>query len=490
MNAFPLLTVLILLPLAGSVAAPTFARKPAACRVFALALTLAQLGFLVAVLPYAGMPGTVVLRENLAWIPSLGARYSLAMDGISYLLVLLTSFLGVLAVLVSWREIRSRIAGHHASLLLVQATATGIFLARDLLLFALFWELQLVPVFFLIAVWGHEARRRAAFKFFLFSIAGGLLMLLAVIGLYVSHGVATGTYTFALADLLASPATPFLQGWLLAGFLLGFAVKMPIIPLHIWLPDAHTQAPTAGSLFLAGVLLKTGSYGLLRFGLPLFPNAAAQAAPLLIILGLAALIYGAWVCFAQTDVKRLVAYSSIGHMGLILLGLAVWNEISLQGSVLQMVNHALTTGALFIMVGMLFERTGTRDLTELGGLWQRIPVFSTFFLLFCLAAAGLPGLNNFVGELLILVGSFEQHPAAACVGFAGAVLILGYILRLVQATLFGSGGARENLADLTPREAIIVAPLAGAVLFLGLVPSPVLDLLLGPVQALLAQWGG
>jgi len=490
MNAFPMLTVLILLPLAGSVAAMAFARYPVACRILSLGLTLTQLVYLLAVVPLAGMPGTVVLREDLAWIPSLGARYSLAMDGISYLLVLVASFLGILAVLVSWREIRSRIAAHHASLLLVQATAIGIFLARDLLLFALFWELQLVPIFFLIAIWGHEARRSAAFKFFLFSIAGGLLMLLAVIGLYVSHGLATGSYTFALADLLASPASPFLQGWLFAGFLLGFAVKTPIIPLHIWLPDAHTQAPTAGSLILAGVLLKTGSYGLLRFGLPLFPHAAAQAAPLLIVLGLAALIYGAWVCFAQTDAKRLVAYSSIGHMGLILLGLAVWEEISLQGSVLQMVNHALTTGALFVMVGMLYERIGSRDLNDLGGLWQRIPVFSSFFLLFCLAAAGLPGLNNFVGELLILVGSFEQHPAAACIGFAGAVLILGYILRLVQATLFGPGEAREDLADITPREAAIVAPLAGAVLFIGLVPSPVLNLLRGPVKALLAQWGG
>jgi NADH-quinone oxidoreductase subunit M len=489
MNPFPMLTVLILLPLAGSVAALAFARRPDACRVFCLALTLAELVFLLAALPLAGMPGTFVLREDLAWIPSLGARYSLAMDGISYLLVLMTSFLGVLAVLVSWREIRSRIATHHASLLLVQATAIGIFLARDLLLFYLFWELQLVPVFFLIAVWGHEARRRAAFKFLLFSIAGGLLMLLAVIGLYVSHGVATGSHTFALSDLLASPASPSLQVWLLAGFLLGLAVKTPIIPLHIWLPDAHTQAPTAGSLLLAGVLLKTGSYGLLRWALPLFPHAAAQAAPLLIGLGLTALIYGAWVCFAQTDVKRLVAYSSIGHMGLILLGLAVWDEISLQGSVLQMVNHALTTGALFIMVGMLHERTGSRDLSDLGGLWQRIPVFSTFFLLFCLAAAGLPGLNNFVGELLILVGSFEQRPAAACVGFAGAVLTLGYILRLVQATLFGPGETPKDLADITPREAAIVAPLAGAVLFIGLNPSPVLDLLRAPVQTLLAQWG-
>jgi NADH-quinone oxidoreductase subunit M len=366
----------------------------------------------------------------------------------------------------------------------------GIFLARDLLLFALFWELQLVPVFFLIAAWGHETRHTAAFTFLLFSIAGGLLLLLAVIGLYVAHGAATGSYTFALADLLASPARPSLQGWLLAGFLLGFAVKTPIIPLHIWLPEAHTQAPTAGSLLLAGVLLKTGAYGLLRFGLPLFPHAAAQAAPLLVVLGPAALIYGAWVCFAQTDAKRLVAYSSIGHMGLILLGLAVWNEITLQGSVLQMVNHALTTGALFIMVGMLSERTGSRKLTDLGGLWQRMPVFSSFFLLFCLASAGLPGLNNFVGELLILVGSFEGHPAAACVGFAGAVLILGYTLRLVQATLFGPGGTRGELADLSPREAAIVAPLAGAILFLGLAPSPVLDLLREPVRALMAQWGG
>jgi NADH-quinone oxidoreductase subunit M len=490
MNAFPVLSILILLPLLGGIAALGLARKPQLCRGFCLGLTAAELLLLVGVLPVWSDPAALPLREDFSWIAPLGARYALAMDGISYLMAVMTAFLGVLAVLASWREIRSGVAAHHFMLLLVQSTALGVFLARDLLLFYLFWELQLVPVFLLIAGWGHESGRTAAFKFFLFSIGGGLLMLLAVIGLYLAHAAATGAYSFALADLLAAPVGPSLQVWLLAGFLLGFGVKIPIVPLHIWLPDAHTQAPTAGSLLLAGVLLKTGTYGLLRWGLPLFPYAADRAVPLLMVLGLAALLYGAWVCFAQTDVKRLVAYSSIGHMGLILLGLAVWEEISLQGSLLQMLNHALTTGALFIMVGMLMERTGSRDVSDLGGLWKQIPVFSGFFLLFCLASAGLPGLNNFVGELLILVGCFQSHPAAACIGFAGAILTLGYILRLIRITLFGPPGPGRAPADITVREAAILVPLAGAVILLGVLPAPVLELLQEPVRLLLARWSG
>ncbi|EPR43568.1 proton-translocating NADH-quinone oxidoreductase, chain M [Desulfovibrio sp. X2] len=494
-NAFPLLSAVTFLPLLGGIAALPLKDRPDLCRILCLLVALADLA-LVALLPCYGDlfgalagGGGAVLAEDFAWIPRFGIRYTLALDGLSYLLVVMTAFLGVLAVLVSWREITRRTASYHAFLLFTQTSAMGVFLARDLFLFYLFWEVQLVPMFFLIGIWGHERRREAALKFFLFSIAGGLFMLLAVIGLYLAHGAQTGDYTFALPALLASPATGAAGAWLFAAFLLAFAIKMPIVPVHTWLPDAHTQAPTAGSLILAGVLLKTGAYALVRWAFPLFPQASAASATLLVVLGVGGLFYVSWIALAQTDVKRLIAYSSIGHMGLIVLGVAVWDRISLAGSVLQMVNHALTTGALFIMVGMLAERTDSREMSDFGGLWKRMPVFSAFFLLFCLASAGLPGLGNFVSELLILVGSYQVRPVAAVFAFAGMVFTLVYVLRLVQGTLFGEPGGRSAalaaLPDLSARETAILVPLALSTLYLGLAPSGALELLHGPIGGLL-----
>ncbi len=381
--------------------------------------------------------------------PRLGVRYSLALDGISLVLVLLTAFLSVLCVLVSWKEINSRLQAFHFFLLSMETGVLGVFLSTDLLLFYLFWELQVIPMFFLIGIWGHENRIFATVKFVLFSIAGSLFMLIALIGLYFLHGSQAGHYTFSLFELARTPLAPNVEMWLYAAFLLAFAIKVPMFPVHTWLPDAHTEAPTAGSVILAGLLLKTGAYALLRFAFPLFPNAAADSVPLLLGLGLIGLFYAAWIALAQSDLKRLVAYSSISHMGLIVIGIAVWNTITLSGALLLMVNHGLTTSALFILVGMLSERAGSREFSHFGGLWKNMPVFGGFFLLFGMASVGLPGLNNFVSEILILLGTFKERPVLGGIAFAAIVFVLVYGLRMIQNTIFGEA-SRDNWAAPGP----------------------------------------
>jgi NADH-quinone oxidoreductase subunit M len=365
----------------------------------------------------------------------------------------------------------------------------GVFLATDVFLFYLFWEIQLIPMFFLIGMWGHERRIYATIKFIIYTITGSLLMLIALIGLYLIHGSQTGIYTFSLHQLMRTPLSPSTEIWLYAAFLLAFAIKIPVIPVHSWLPDAHTEAPTAGSVILAGLLLKTGAYALLRFAFPLFPAASKLSVPLLLVLGLGGLFYASWIALAQKDIKRLVAYSSIGHMGLVVIGVAIWNIMTLSGAILQMVNHGLTTSALFILVGMLDERVHSREIAKFGGLWRKMPTFAAFFLLFAMASLGLPGLNNFVGEILILIGTFRGNPLVAGIGFAGLVFTVIYILWLVQGTLFGETRneqiKEQILSDITLREAVILVPLAAAVLFIGLFPAPVLNLFQLPVQGLI-----
>ena len=314
-------------------------------------------------------------------------------------------------------------------------------------------------------------------------------MLAALIGLYLAHGKMTGEYTFALDRLLQAPVAPHLQLWLFVAFLLSFTIKIPVFPLHTWLPDAHTEAPTAGSVILAGLLLKTGCYGLLRIGIPVFPAAAARFMPIVLILGLAGIIYAAWIALAQRDMKRLVAYSSIGHMGILVLGLAVWDTMTLSGAVLQMINHGITTAALFILVGMLDERFHSRKLADFGGIWKSMPVFSGFFLLFAMASLGLPGLNNFVSEIIILLGVFRASPVVGTVAFATIVLTLVYVLKLVQETLFGAPGSMHESHDLNGRELVILLPLALAAIGIGLYPGPILGLLQEPVNRLVQQAG-
>ncbi|MGA7826440.1 MAG: NADH-quinone oxidoreductase subunit M [Geobacteraceae bacterium] len=497
MANYPILTILVFLPLAGSLAVSLLGRRPALCRATALAVVLAELCLAAAIALQASLASTAsaalpgfFLVEDLPWIEKFGIRYLLAMDGISLLMVLLTSFLATLAVLFSWKNVKERIAAYYSLLLLATSGILGVFLAIDLFLFYLFWEAMLIPMFFLICVWGQGQKVTAALRFFLFTIGGSLLMLLAIIGLYLAHGSATGIYTFALPELLHTPLAPLQSCLLFAAFLLAFAVKTPIFPLHGWLPDAYTAAPTAATLLLAGLMAKTGVYALIRFAFPLFPDAAALFSPVLCVLAVLGILYASWLAYVQTDVKRLLAYSSFGHMGFIVLGIVAWTPVSLSGSVLQMVNHGITTGALFLMAGMLEERSGYRDSASFGALWGKIPYFGAFFLLFSLATLGLPGLNNFVGEFLILAGVFRVYPLAVVFALVGIVLVLIYTLRLVQNLLFGAERLHHEMADLSGREMLILASLAIAVIVLGVYPAPALDCIRLPIALLSGGVGG
>lgn len=482
---FPWLSLLVFLPLAGAVLCLLQRRSDQDCRWLTLATTLAVFGVsLWLFLCHRAQTGWM-LMEDRAWIERFGIRYTLGMDGISLLMVLLTAFLMVIAVLVSWQGVKTHVPLFHALLLFMETGILGVFLALDLILFYFFWELMLIPMFFLVGVWGHERRIYAAVKFFLFTLAGSLLMLLAILGLYFMHGAQTGQYSFALSALQNTAFSGSAQYWLYGAFLLAFAVKVPLVPVHTWLPDAHTEAPTAGSVILAGLLLKTGVYGLIRFGFPLFPQAARDSLPLLAVLALAGIFYGAWIACLQEDAKRLVAYSSVSHLGFVMLGLSAWNVTAVEGAVLQMVNHGVTTGALFALVGMVDARAHTRQLEALGGLWARVPVLSALFLFFNLASLGLPGLNNFAGEILILIGAFKAHPLAGALAVAGVVFAAAYTLRLVKGVLWGRPRGAEPWQDLTALEAAALVPLALLVLWLGLYPATFLEPVREPVRLLL-----
>lgn len=492
----PILSLIIFTPFLGGLALLAVRGREAVCRVAALAvsvLTLALAGAacLAASAASSGsaLPG-FFLVEDRPWIERFGIRYFLAMDGISLMMALLAAFLVTTVILFSWKSVTDRVAQYHALLLLSAAGMLGVFLSRDLFLFYLFWELMLVPLFFLIIAWGGERPFRAAMRFFLFTITGSLLMLLAIIGLHLAHGNATGVYTFALPELLGTPLSPRLSLGLFAAFMIAFAVKTPVFPLHGWLPDAYASAPTAATVLLAGLMAKTGIYGMLRFAFPLFPGAAALFAPALMGLSVAGILYSSWLACAQTDLKRLLAYSSFGHTGFMVLGVAAWTPVALSGSVMQMVNHGITASAMFLMAGMLEERTGSRLTEGFGGLWGRMPVFGAFFLLFSLATLGLPGLNNFVGEFLILAGTFRVSPAATVAALCGMVLVLIYVLKLVQQLLFGRGNYRGDIEDLSVRERLMVTILAALVVMLGIWPSPVLDLVRLPVALLTGGKGG
>ncbi len=489
MTTFPVLTTLLLLPLLGTALCLLFRRQPDLCRELTLAVTLVIFGFSIWCFTFPAAADGWILRESYRWIPRLGARLTLAMDGLSLLLVALTAFLQVIAVLISWHQ-KKHPAFFYILLLLMECGILGVFLATDLLLFYLFWEMMLIPMFFLIGIWGHGRRVYAAVKFFLFTLAGSLLMLLAIIGLYLLHGRQTGDYSFALEALKATDCGA-LEPWLYSGFMLGFLIKVPVIPFHTWLPDAHTVAPAAGSLDLAGLLLKTGVFGILRFAFPLFPDSAAASLPLLAVLALVGLFYGAWCAYIQNDIKRLIAYSSVSHLGVTVLGLAAANVPALEGAILLMLCHGITTGALFALVSMLRRRTGTRELDRLGGMWKEAPVFSCFFLFFALASLGLPGLANFSGEFLVFVGAFRTAPLWGVLAVAGVVFAAAYTLRMVQGTLWGERPTKGRpWPDLTALEVIALAPLVLFTLWLGLYPETFLAPLHLPVKLLLAVNGG
>lgn len=416
-----------------------------------------------------------LIQLDWPWLPQLGISFQLAMDGLSLLLIILTNVLGIMAVAASWAGIQERVGFFHFNLLWILAALVGVFVAVDLFFFYFFWEMMLVPLYFLIGIWGHENRIYATLKFFIFTQASGLLMLVSIVGLYFVHGQSTGEYTFNYFKLLDTAMAPTTAFWLMLGFFSAFAVKLPAVPVHTWLPDAHTEAPTAGSVDLAGLVLKVGAFGLLRFAIPLFPDAARSVAPVVMGLAVIGILYGAIVAFAQTDFKRLVAYTSISHMGFVLLGIYAWNQLSLQGAVLVMLSHGISTGALFILVGDLQDRTHTRDLNRLGGLWQTVPRMGGIGMLFAMASLGLPGLGNFVGEFLVLLGTYQVNLPLTILASLGLIVSTVYSLWMMQRVFFGPNKEGWKLADSNLREMTIMTALIAMILWLGLYPQPVLN---------------
>lgn len=488
-----LLTILILLPVIGAATALVYSFTPGARESHHrwIALGFTTVGFIVSLFLLKSTGGSLSgfnFEENYSWVGSIGARYHVAVDGISVWLVILTTLLMPIAILSSWTAITKRQSTYYVLMLLLESAMIGVFVSLDLLLFYLFFEASLVPMFFLIGVWGGERRIYAAVKFFIYTAVGSLLMLVGIIALYFIHqrvtGIGTFDYVMMLETLrnsggLISPRTEF---WLFLAFALAFCIKVPLWPLHTWLPDAHTEAPTAGSVILAGVLLKMGTYGLLRFNFGLFPGASRQFAPVMITLAVIGIIYGALVAMVQPDVKRLVAYSSVSHMGFVVLGLFSFSEQGMQGALYQMLNHGVSTGALFLFVGMIYERRHTRMISDFGGLARPMPWFSALFVIASLSSIGLPFLNGFVGEFLIMLGAWTsaavQHAwIVTMLAGTGVIWAAVYMLWMLQRVVFGTTTSEVNakLADLNWREAALVLPLLFLMFFMGVYPSPFLN---------------
>ena len=480
-----LLTTLILLPFAGALALVAYSFAPPKrdqhYRWIALVITIATFVVSLLLLRGTGASGAEFrFEENVNWIGSIGARYHLGVDGVSLWLVLLTTLLMPIAVLSSWTSISKRPLPYFAFLLILESAMIGVFVSLDLLLFYLFFEASLVPMFFLIGIWGGERRVYAAVKFFIFTMVGSLLMLVGIIALYFTYN--TFDYPTLLQALRTNPLAPRTEIWFFAAFALAFGIKVPLFPLHTWLPDAHTEAPTAGSVILAGVLLKMGTYGLLRFNLTLFPNSSRAAAWIVITLAVIGIIYGALVAMVQPDVKRLVAYSSVSHMGFVVLGLFSFTELGMQGALYQMLNHGVSTGALFLFVGFIYERRHTRMISEFGGLAKPMPWFSTLFVIASLSSIGLPFLNGFVGEFLILLGTWTSTAVAnpwitTMLAATGVIWAAVYMLWMLQRVVFGEVTNPENakLTDLNSRELGLLVPLMLLMLFMGVYPRVFLD---------------
>jgi len=484
-----LLTLVIFLPLAGAVLSALLPRGEAN-QHRGIAVLFSLLTFLASIPLWTGFhsaAGKWAWEQKSEWAPSLGISYHVGLDGVALLLFILTTFLGPIVALSSWRYIQERVKVYAISLLLLETAMLGTLASLDLVLFYVFWEAMLIPMYLLIGMWGSERRIYAAVKFFLFTFVGSVLMLLAIFWLWNN----SGRHSFDYVELMAAgPIAPETQKWLFLAFALAFAIKVPVFPLHTWLPDAHTEAPAAGSIILAGVMLKMGTYGFIRYAMPLFPQAALAWAPTIALLGVIGIVYGSLMCMAQSDLKRLIAYSSVAHLGFVMLGLSALTAESASGAVLQMVNHGISTGALFLMVGYLYERTHTRELAAYGGLASVAPAIAAVFVVITLSSIGLPGTNGFVGEFLILSGTFiskEMAGAAALsvVATSGVVLGAVYMLWMVQRVFFGPKrkAAAQNMADLSVREWFTVAPLLFAIVAIGLYPQPLLSAIREPVDA-------
>ena len=428
--------------------------------------------------------------ERIPWIEQYGITYHVGIDGISLFLVLLTTLLSMISVLACWQDIQKKVKEFMICLLFLETGMIGVFVSLDLFLFYCFWEVMLIPMYLLIGIWGSPNRRiYAAVKFFLYTMFGSLLMLVAILYLYFYNGTVTGIYTFDLLELYKLTIPYHIQVWLFLAFALAFAIKVPMFPFHTWLPDAHTEAPTVGSVLLAAVLLKMGTYGFLRFNLPLFPSASIDFIPLISILALIGIIYGALVAMVQKDVKRLVAFSSVSHLGFVMLGLFTFTVQGISGGILQMLNHGFSTGALFLIVGMLYERRHTRLIDEFGGLSKVMPIYATFFMIVTLSSIGLPGLNGFVGEFLILLGTFKVNVTYAVFAATGVILSAVYMLWMFQRVMFGEVTKEENrkLKDLSLREIIVLIPIILFIIQIGVYPKPYLSRMEPTVKNLIAH---
>jgi len=472
----PILSLLIFFPVLGAVIL-IFINKENAGVLRGVALLFSLIEFIISLpLFFVFDSKTAMMQfvEDYWWIQSYGISYKLGIDGISLLLVMLTTFLTVLCILCSWKAITFRIKEFMISFLFLETGMIGALVALDLILFYVFWEVMLIPMYLLIGIWGDPKRRiYAAIKFFLFTMAGSVLMLVAILALYFINQKTTGIATFDVLKLYKLGIPVGTQYWLFGAFALAFAIKVPMFPFHTWLPDAHTEAPTAGSVILAGVLLKMGTYGFIRFAIPLFPNAAHDLTPLVSVLAIIGIIYGALVSMMQPDLKRLVAFSSVSHLGYVMLGMFALNMQGVQGSIYQMLNHGISTGSLFLIVGMIYERRHTRMIAEFGGLSKVMPVYAIFFMIVTLSSIGLPGTNGFVGEFLILLGAFQSNIVYGVLAATGVILGAAYMLWMFQRVMFGkiTNPKNEKLQDLSAREITILVPMVIMIFLMGIYPK-------------------
>ena len=489
---FPILSLVVFFPAIAALFILFFVKKTDEDRVRWLANGAALIGFLISLplwFAFDAAGPQFQFGERYEWIPSIGVEYNLGLDGISLLLVLMTTLLGFIAILSSWKAVTERVKQYYVFLLLLQTGMLGVFVALDFFLFYVFWEVMLVPMYFLIGVWGGPRKLYAAIKFFLYTLVGSVLMLLGILALYFAHHGATGEYTFDLLRLMETSYASGLQFWVFLAFFIGFAIKVPMFPFHTWLPDAHVEAPTAGSVILAGVLLKMGTYGFVRFSIPLLPEASREAVWWVATLAIIGIIYGALVALVQKDWKSLVAYSSVSHLGFVMLGVFALNTLGLEGGILQMINHGLSTGGLFLLVGIMYEQRHTRDIAAYGGIAKVVPKYAALFLIIALASMGLPMLNGFIGEFLILQGVFQVDWVYAAFAVSGIVLGAAYLLWLYQRVMFGKLDKEENrsLADVTSRENATLVPIVALCIFIGVYPKPFLDKLAVPVAAIVER---
>ncbi|HEX2767279.1 MAG TPA: NADH-quinone oxidoreductase subunit M [Candidatus Limnocylindria bacterium] len=495
-SGLPILSLIVFTPLLG-VLALLFVpgNNHRAIRWVALIAALASFAFSLVLLGYDRGGPEFQFVEDLPWIPAFGMRYTVGVDGLSVVLVLLTTLLSVVSVFYSWEPIRTRVKEYYISLLLLMVGMLGVFVALDLFLFYVFWEISLIPMYLIIGIWGGPRRVYATVKFVVYTLVGSLLMLVAILAVAIAHGNETGTFTFSYLALRDFGFADGLQALAFIAFFLAFAIKVPMWPFHTWLPDAHVEAPTAGSIILAGVLLKLGGYGFLRFSIPLLPDASASFAPIIIGMSVIAILYGALVAMVQPDLKKLVAYSSVSHMGFVTLGAFVFNEQGLQGAAFTMVSHGIVTGALFLLVGIIYEQTHDRQIAHMGGLNARLPGYAAIFGLFTFASIGLPGLSGFVGEFLVILGAFRFSGWAAAIAMLVVVASAVYMLWMFQRVFFTvpSDWMRRSwsrLRDMNRNEWIAVAPLIVLVVALGVYPGPVLDLFAAPIDRIVSAVDG